>query len=91
RCLVNVHANILFLIHDGAPFARVGDSNNHNLSQKWAPFYIACNRDISPIDQWRWEAVAAFGEGQSNAVDFVGFGRGPGFVVAIARKVTRKL
>ncbi|MGA7590678.1 MAG: hypothetical protein WBW02_09210, partial [Candidatus Sulfotelmatobacter sp.] len=42
--LVNVHANILFLIHDGAPFARVGDSNNHNLSQKWAPFYIACNR-----------------------------------------------
>jgi hypothetical protein len=30
RCLVNVHANILFLVQNGAPFVS-GDPNNHNL------------------------------------------------------------
>ncbi len=34
---------------------------------------------------------AAFGEGLSNAVDFVGFARGSKFVVAVTRKVMRKL
>jgi hypothetical protein len=42
--LMHIQADILLLTHKGAPFATVGDPNNHNLSQKWAPFYIACNR-----------------------------------------------
>jgi hypothetical protein len=25
----------------------VGGPNNLNLPQKWAPFYIACNRDVT--------------------------------------------
>jgi hypothetical protein len=40
---MNVHTDILFSIHKGAPFRQVGDANNLNLPQKWAPFYIACN------------------------------------------------
>jgi hypothetical protein len=35
---VNVHANILFLLHDGAPFGKC-DPNNHNLPQS-GPLFI---------------------------------------------------
>jgi hypothetical protein len=38
--VVHVHADILFLIHKGAPFRQVGDANNLNLLQKWAPFIL---------------------------------------------------
>jgi hypothetical protein len=36
---VNVHANILFLLHDGAPFAKC-DPNNHNLPQSGRLFIL---------------------------------------------------
>jgi hypothetical protein len=32
--VVHVHADILFLIHKGAPLRQVGDANNLNLLQK---------------------------------------------------------
>jgi hypothetical protein len=37
---VNVHADILFLVHNGAPFGKwwCGQSQP---TAKWAPFYIA--------------------------------------------------
>jgi len=38
------HADILFLTHKGAPFARLVMRTITTLSQEWAPFYIACNR-----------------------------------------------
>jgi len=31
---------------------KAGDANNLNLPQKWAPFYIACNRDITSTEIW---------------------------------------
>src|SRR5437660_951842 len=48
--LMNIHADILLLTHKGAPFARLAIRNNHNLSQKWAPFYIACYGDFSTVE-----------------------------------------
>ena len=44
---VNVHADILFLVHNGAPFGRwwCGQSQ---LTVKWAPFYIACSQVRHP-------------------------------------------
>jgi hypothetical protein len=39
-CLVNVHADILLLVHNGARFGKCG-ANNHNLPQSGRLFYIA--------------------------------------------------
>src|SRR5271170_1020878 len=39
RCLVNIHANILFLFHNGAPFGRWWSNQSHPTS-KWAPFIL---------------------------------------------------
>jgi hypothetical protein len=36
---VNVHANILFLFHNGAPFGKC-DPNNHNLPQSGRLFIL---------------------------------------------------
>jgi hypothetical protein len=36
---VNVHANILFLIHDGAPFGQC-DLQQSQATAKWAPFIL---------------------------------------------------
>jgi len=36
---VNVHANILFLVHNGAPFGKC-DPNNHNLPQSGRLFIL---------------------------------------------------
>jgi len=41
------HADILFLTHKGAPFARLVMRTITTLSQEWAPFYIACNRTVN--------------------------------------------
>jgi hypothetical protein len=37
---MDVHADILLLIHKGAPFGKCV-LTTHNLPQKWAPFDIA--------------------------------------------------
>src|ERR1039458_3592931 len=39
RCLVNIHADILFLVHNGAPFGKC-DPNNHNLPQSGRLFIL---------------------------------------------------
>jgi hypothetical protein len=39
RRLVNIHADILFLVHNGAPFGKCG-ANNHNLPQSGRLFIL---------------------------------------------------
>src|ERR1039457_3434677 len=55
RCLVNIHANILFLLHNGAPFGKLW-SEQSQLTAKWAPFIL---RDIGMLRQLTWACAKA--------------------------------
>jgi len=45
---VNVHADILLLTHNGAPFGKWW-CQQPQLTAKWAPFHIACNGLVTTV------------------------------------------
>jgi hypothetical protein len=52
--------------------ARTEAANNHNLSQKWAAFYIACNRDFATVIRTADMSRLTRGELKYNSLQYLG-------------------